>query len=421
MSCATPRVTLRHRQAGLSLIELMIAMVIGLVLILGLVQVFGASRQAYQLSQGIARNQENGRFAVDFLSRDLRMAGHTGCVNDQQLLTANAAGKPIGGNIRSLFLNQADRNSNNVAAAPFPLRFDVAIQGFDANGTEPEDTLAVATTPATAGSGDFSPALPADLAALNPIVGSDIVVLRYFSPEETKIQGFFPGANPAVTYPDESAAGSTKVATGGHGLYAVADCGGATVFQATAAPGNTGMSVEASGKNLSALTFVGTYDGAPAYSAGQASLFRAESVAYYVRKNDADQTPSLYRAHWQAAPDGTLTAVQEELVEGVESLQLLYGQDAAPLTSMPSGYITQSKSAADLGDATQAAAWRRVGSVQIGLLVRGGSERAASEQAEIGQAGSLNVLAVDVDPPNDGHFRSVYETTVALRNRLFGN
>ncbi len=108
-----------RRQAGLSLIELMIAMVIGLVLILGLVQVFGASRQAYQLSQGIARNQENGRFAVDFLSRDLRMAGHTGCVNDQQLLTANAAGNPIGGNIRSLFLNQADRNSNNVAAAPF--------------------------------------------------------------------------------------------------------------------------------------------------------------------------------------------------------------------------------------------------------------------------------------------------------------
>src|SRR5690242_4302480 len=50
-----------RRQAGLSLIELMIAMVIGLVLILGLIQVFAASRQAYQLSQGIARNQENGR------------------------------------------------------------------------------------------------------------------------------------------------------------------------------------------------------------------------------------------------------------------------------------------------------------------------------------------------------------------------
>jgi len=417
MSFAVPP-TAPRRQAGVSLIELMIAMLIGLVLILGLVQVFGASRQAYQLSQGIARNQENGRFAVDFLSRDLRMAGHTGCVNDQQLLTSNAAGKPIGGNIRSLFLSETDRNADNVAAAPFPLRFDVAIQGFDANGTEPTDTLAVATIPANGGAADWTPALPAELAALAPVAGSDIVVLRYFSPEETKIQGFFPGGSPAVTYPDEGIAGSTRVATGGHGLYAVADCGGATVFQATAAPGNTGMNVDVAGKNVSALNFVGTYDGAPAYSAGQASLFRAESVVYYVRKNDVDQTPSLYRAHWEAAPDGTLSAVQEELVEGVESLQLLYGQDSAALTSMPSGYITKSYSAADIGDATQAARWRRIGSVQIGLLVRGGSERASSEQAD---AGEMSVLAVGINPPNDGHYRSVYETTVALRNRLFGN
>ncbi len=421
MSFAVPRAVPRgvRHQAGLSLIELMIALLIGLVLILGLIQVFAASRQAYQLSQGIARNQENGRFAMDFLSRDLRMAGHTGCVNDQQLLTANAAGFPIGGNIRSLFLNEADRNNNAVANIPFPLRFDVAIQGFDAAGTEPGDTVTLSTTPAAGAAADWSPALPDTLANLahTPIRGSDVVVLRYFSPEETKIQGYAPGATPAVTYPDESVAGSTRVATGGHGLYAVADCGGATVFQATAAPGNTGMNVDQSGLNLSSLAFVGTHDGAPAYSAGQASLFRAESVAYYVALN-ADNVPSLYRAHWEAAPNGTLTAVEDEMVEGVESLQLLYGQDSAALTSMPSGYINESFSAADIGGANNAARWRRIGSVQLGLVVRGGSERAASEQAE---AGKMSVLAVSLNPPADGHYRSVYETTVALRNRLFGN
>ncbi|MDG2524562.1 PilW family protein [Stenotrophomonas sp. HITSZ_GD] len=409
----------RRRQAGLSLIELMIAMVIGLVLILGLIQVFAASRQAYQLSQGIARNQENGRFAIDFLSRDLRMAGHTGCVNDQQLLAANAAGLPIGGNIRTLFLNEADRNSNTVANVPFPLRFDVAIQGFDAVGTEPGDSLAVSTTPAAGAAADWSPALPNALANLTPrpIRGSDIVMLRYFSAEETKIQGYTPGATPAVIYPDEGAAGSTRVATGGRGLYAVADCGGATVFQATAAPGNTGMNVDQSGLNLSSLSFVGSHDGAPAYSAGQASLFRAESVAYYVGLN-ADNVPSLYRARWRANPAGALAVDSEEMVEGVESLQLLYGQDSAALTSMPSGYINESYSAADIGDATNAARWRRIGSVQVGLIVRGGSERAASEQAE---DGDMSVLAVSINPPADGHYRSVYETTVALRNRLFGN
>lgn len=35
------------------------------------------------LAEGSARAQENGRFALEFLQRDIRMAGHFGCVNDQ--------------------------------------------------------------------------------------------------------------------------------------------------------------------------------------------------------------------------------------------------------------------------------------------------------------------------------------------------
>ncbi|MCY0536225.1 PilW family protein, partial [Klebsiella pneumoniae] len=71
------------RQAGVTLIELLVALGIGALLILGLVEVFSASRTAYQLSTGLARSQENGRFALDILQRDIRMAGHVGCVNDQ--------------------------------------------------------------------------------------------------------------------------------------------------------------------------------------------------------------------------------------------------------------------------------------------------------------------------------------------------
>ena len=69
---------IRMRQAGLSLVELMIAMVIGLLLMLGVIQVFIASQAASRLSEGVARVQENGRFALDFLERDVRMAGHMG-------------------------------------------------------------------------------------------------------------------------------------------------------------------------------------------------------------------------------------------------------------------------------------------------------------------------------------------------------
>jgi type IV pilus assembly protein PilW len=77
--------------AGLSLIEIMIALAIGSLLILGLVQVFAASRTAYQLSEGMARTQENARFAMDYLQRDIRMAGHYGCVNDQSHLQTPGA------------------------------------------------------------------------------------------------------------------------------------------------------------------------------------------------------------------------------------------------------------------------------------------------------------------------------------------
>lgn len=64
-----------NQQRGFSLIELMIAMVIGLFLLLGVIQVFVGSRMTYQVHEGIGRIQENGRFAIEILSRQVRKAG----------------------------------------------------------------------------------------------------------------------------------------------------------------------------------------------------------------------------------------------------------------------------------------------------------------------------------------------------------
>ncbi len=121
----------RSRQAGLSLIELMISLVIGLILMLGITQVFIASHSASRLSEGVARAQENGRFALDFLERDIRMAGHMGCVNDQ-----------------AHFIKETGLPRNNMLAATntgngSPLDFSVAIQGYEAPGTAPSNILNV--------------------------------------------------------------------------------------------------------------------------------------------------------------------------------------------------------------------------------------------------------------------------------------
>ena len=68
------------KQNGLTLIEILVAMVIGLFLLAGVMQIFLGSQQSYRLQENLSRMQENGRFAMDFITRDIRMAGAMGCV-----------------------------------------------------------------------------------------------------------------------------------------------------------------------------------------------------------------------------------------------------------------------------------------------------------------------------------------------------
>ena len=69
----------RHKQAGLSLIELMISITLGLILMAGVVQMFVSSKTVFTTQQSMSRIQETGRLAIEFLSRDIRMAGFYGC------------------------------------------------------------------------------------------------------------------------------------------------------------------------------------------------------------------------------------------------------------------------------------------------------------------------------------------------------
>ncbi|MGP0172025.1 PilW family protein [Pseudomonas sp. NCHU5208] len=72
-----------HLQHGLSLIELMIAMALSLLLMLGVLQIFLSSKQTYSVNSALSRVQESGRFAIDFITYDLRNAGYKGeCFSD---------------------------------------------------------------------------------------------------------------------------------------------------------------------------------------------------------------------------------------------------------------------------------------------------------------------------------------------------
>ena len=70
-----PIVSLRG-QDGFTLVELMVAMTIFLLILVGIFQVFDPSRNAYQVSERKLGVQQNARVAMDRMARQIRMAGY---------------------------------------------------------------------------------------------------------------------------------------------------------------------------------------------------------------------------------------------------------------------------------------------------------------------------------------------------------
>lgn len=75
----------RDYQRGLSLIELMVAMAMGLILMAGLIAVVVSSQVANRAVSNIGAMQEGGRFATDFLAQSITMADHWGGVEVKEV------------------------------------------------------------------------------------------------------------------------------------------------------------------------------------------------------------------------------------------------------------------------------------------------------------------------------------------------
>ena len=81
-----------RQQKGLTLIELMIAMVIGLLLLGGTISMFISNKRVYREQESMSRLQENARFAMTMLLHDIRMAGYTGCNDDSTKVNNHVSG-----------------------------------------------------------------------------------------------------------------------------------------------------------------------------------------------------------------------------------------------------------------------------------------------------------------------------------------
>ena len=356
------------RQSGLSLVELMIALALGLVLTLGVVQIFLGSSQTYRLSDALGKVQENIRFSLGTLQYDVRMAGYFGCL----------IGEPF---------NQLDTSDDDYEEVAYD---GGAVIGWDADGTGLDDEFAI--TSLAAGSGSWSigtaDAIP-DAIENQMLPGTDFLILNsgQKSPVELDI-------NPSASANTLGTTGNVDIPKDTILLVVASDCSGADLFQKTNQSGDT--LTKGSGQSPGNITpvnqkFAGDYD-------DDASVYLFTSSAYFIGEG-ASGEPALFRERLDA---GGAAAGAVELAEGVENMQILYGV-ATGVDRAVDRYVT----------AANVTNWDQVVSVRMALLFRTG-DRIVDEEA----ARSFNLAGTEITTQSDRRSRVVGLSTAGIRNRL---
>ncbi len=64
-----------NRQSGVTLVELMISLLLGLLIAIGLATLFSQNKRSFYQNEDLARMVEDGRYALEELARDISMAG----------------------------------------------------------------------------------------------------------------------------------------------------------------------------------------------------------------------------------------------------------------------------------------------------------------------------------------------------------
>lgn len=264
-------------QAGLSLIEILIALGLSAFLLLGIVTVFDSNKQSSNYQNAFSRVQESGRVAIDLLSRDIRMADYWGC-------EPKSASTKYGKTVNSLV---------DLSSAPAEMQ---ALEGaFLAkaglqfvNDSGPSDKV-----------GGIEVKEDTDRLTLigsKPLYGGAV---RQKMPSHSAIVHVHKGANIA---PGE--------------LLLISDCANADLFTNTT--GNTPSSGEV-GHNTGSTTYPNKDKNLSTEYGLDAQIIKPYSQTYFVGRQSSDDPWSLWRM--------PLTGVPEELVRNVFDLQLIYGED----------------------------------------------------------------------------------------------
>lgn len=87
-----PASVLAKRSQGMTLVELLVALTLGLLVIAGIGQIYTAAKRSYDIQTNMSHLQDAGRYAIDTLTRDIQRAGYWGLTDMRTLIANNLNG-----------------------------------------------------------------------------------------------------------------------------------------------------------------------------------------------------------------------------------------------------------------------------------------------------------------------------------------
>jgi type IV pilus assembly protein PilW len=373
-----------QKTKGFSLVELMVAVTIGLIILVSVSAIFITSKKSYNVQDRMARLQENARFAMQYIMKDVRMAGYYGCLTDFNDSTVTSS------------LNNVPGLSSFVMKLP--------IEGLKAGTSTWYPSLTTAMPTGTNSVTSKEAACPGVIGSR--CTNTDAIAVLLANPSDTSPDGVTNpnGLDLTVDMPDETSpiavAATTLVKV--NDIVAVSNCSNADVFQITGI-------TSSGGNSLIEHVSVSPPPGTPGNSTGTlghqykplgGKLIKFAYRRYYIGTGSSG-LPALFR-------DGT--EGQQEIVEGVENMQILYGVDKDdPPDGIPNVYLKP--------DALASADWKKVVSVRVGILAMTVNDKAETTDTDSNAYDVDGDGATDFTAPGDRNKRRVFLSTVMLRNK----
>ena len=118
---------------GFSLVELMVALTIGLIILSSVSMLFVSSKKTYTTQDRLARLQENARFAMQFIIKDLRLTGYYGCVDE---INADSVSNTLNSSTSFAYNAQIPLEGLNSAAGTWYPSGSAALPSGIASGTD---------------------------------------------------------------------------------------------------------------------------------------------------------------------------------------------------------------------------------------------------------------------------------------------